>query len=109
MTILVTRPEPAAAELVSRLHALGKQAWSLPLIEFAPGVDLPHLPQKLADLQPGDLVFILSQHSVSHYAQHSADGPRRAVMACQAGLLRYRSYHGAGNAPHQQSADRIPA
>ena len=70
MTILVTRPEPAAAELVSRLHALGKQAWSLPLIEFAPGADLTSLPQKLAALRPGDLVFILSQQ-VIHYAQHT--------------------------------------
>lgn len=75
MTILVTRPEPAAAELVTRLHALGKQAWSLPLIEFAPGGDLDRLPQQLADLRPGDLVFMLSQQ-VIHFAhpamQHAA-------------------------------------
>ena len=70
MTILVTRPEPAAAELVSRLHAQGKQAWSLPLIEFAPGNDLQQLPAALATLKRGDLVFLLSQQ-VIHFAQHA--------------------------------------
>lgn len=68
MTILVTRPEPAAAELVTRLHACGLYAWSLPLIEFTPGRDLDALPQKLAALQAGDLVFLLSQQTI-HYAQ----------------------------------------
>ncbi|RWR02761.1 uroporphyrinogen-III synthase [[Pantoea] beijingensis] len=68
MTILVTRPSPAAEELVSRLRALGKVAWSLPLIEFTPGRDLDHLPQLLATLQAGDMVFVLSQHAI-HYAQ----------------------------------------
>lgn len=65
MTILVTRPEPAATELVSRLRNLGKLAWSFPLIEFTPGRDLQHLPHQLATLQPGDLVFLLSQQVVT--------------------------------------------
>lgn len=64
MTILVTRPEPAASELVSRLRTQGKLAWTLPLIEFTPGRDLQQLPQKLAALRPGDLVFLLSQQVV---------------------------------------------
>ncbi len=64
MTILVTRPDPAASELASRLRALGKLAWSLPLIEFTPGRDLESLPNSLATLQPGDLVFLLSQQVV---------------------------------------------
>lgn len=75
MTILVTRPEPAASELVSRLRTQGKLAWTLPLIEFTPGRDLGHLPQKLAALSPGDLVFLLSQQVVlfAHPAlQHNA-------------------------------------
>lgn len=42
MTILVTRPEPAASELVARLRSQGKLAWSFPLIEFTPGRDLPN-------------------------------------------------------------------
>lgn len=65
MTILVTRPEPAASELVARLRTQGKLAWSLPLIEFTPGRDVDHLPQQLANLQPGDLVFLLSQQVVT--------------------------------------------
>ncbi|WP_312109759.1 uroporphyrinogen-III synthase [Pantoea septica] len=68
MTILVTRPEPAASALVTRLRGLGRQAWSLPLIEFAPGSYLDRLPQQLAALRGGDLVFLLSQQ-VIHYAQ----------------------------------------
>lgn len=34
MSILVTRPLPQGEELVSRLRALGRVAWSFPLIEF---------------------------------------------------------------------------
>ncbi|WP_034918628.1 uroporphyrinogen-III synthase [Erwinia sp. 9145] len=68
MSILVTRPEPAAEELVTRLRRQGRTAWSMPLIEFTPGTGLSQLPEQLAALQPGDLVMLLSQHAV-HYAQ----------------------------------------
>ncbi|AUX95164.1 uroporphyrinogen-III synthase [Mixta gaviniae] len=68
MSILVTRPSPAGVELVTRLCALGRAAWSFPLIEFTPGRELAQLPQQLAALTPGDLVFALSQHAVE-YAQ----------------------------------------
>lgn len=68
MTILVTRPEPAAQELVSRLRNAGREAWAMPLIEFTPGTALESLPGELNALQSGDLVFILSQHAI-HYAQ----------------------------------------
>jgi uroporphyrinogen-III synthase len=66
MTILVTRPSPAGEQLVSRLRALGRVAFHAPLIDFAPGNDLARLPQGLAELQTGDLVFALSQHAVSY-------------------------------------------
>ena len=66
MSILVTRPSPAGVELVTRLCALGRAAWSFPLIEFTPGRELPLLPQQLAALAPGDLVFALSQHAVEY-------------------------------------------
>ncbi|RPE01084.1 uroporphyrinogen-III synthase [Candidatus Pantoea deserta] len=79
MTILVTRPEPAASALVTRLRALGRQAWSLPLIEFAPGDDLERLPQQLAALRDGDLVFLLSQQVIAYappaLARHNAAWP----------------------------------
>ncbi|MEJ5115544.1 uroporphyrinogen-III synthase [Erwinia billingiae] len=68
MTILVTRPSPAADELVSRLRTQGRVAWAMPLIEFTPGIDLDSLPGHLATLRPDDLVFILSQQAI-HYAQ----------------------------------------
>ena len=64
MSILVTRPSPAGDQLVSRLRALGLVAWRFPLIEFAPGRELPALTGHLHSLQEGDLVFALSQHAV---------------------------------------------
>ncbi len=69
MNILVTRPAPAGEQLVSRLRTLGLAAWSLPLIDFYPGSDLPGLADSLARLRPGDLAFALSQHAV-HYASN---------------------------------------
>lgn len=66
MTILVTRPSPAGDELVTRLRLLGKTAWTLPLIEFTPGRELDTLPALIAALQPGDLLFALSQHAVAY-------------------------------------------
>ena len=67
MTILVTRPSSAGEELVSRLLALGKMAYSFPLIEFTPGRQLAQLPSQLAALPIDSLVFVLSQN-VIHFA-----------------------------------------
>lgn len=67
MTILVTRPSPAGEELVGRLLALGKMAYSFPLIEFTPGRQLAQLPALLAELPANSLVFALSQN-VIHFA-----------------------------------------
>ncbi|MBK0469314.1 uroporphyrinogen-III synthase [Klebsiella aerogenes] len=64
MSILVTRPLPQGEELVSRLRALGRVAWSFPLIEFTPGRELAALPSQLAALGADDLLFALSQHAV---------------------------------------------
>ncbi|HEI8868062.1 TPA: uroporphyrinogen-III synthase [Serratia odorifera] len=66
MTILVTRPSPFGEQLVSRLRVLGRVAYHAPLIDFAPGADLPILPQALQQQREGDLVFVLSQHSVNY-------------------------------------------
>ena len=65
MSILVTRPSPAGEELVSRLRTLGQVAWHFPLIEFSPGQQLPQLADQLAALGESDLLFALSQHTVS--------------------------------------------
>lgn len=85
MNILVTRPSPAGDELVSRLRKQGKVAWSLPLIEFAPGRELSTLPALLASLSPDDLLFALSQHAVSHAVsalrQHNATWPQVQAFA----------------------------
>ncbi|BBQ86067.1 TPA: uroporphyrinogen-III synthase [Kluyvera ascorbata] len=70
MTILVTRPSPQSEELVSRLRALGRVAWSFPLIEFTPGRELNQLGQALGALSNGDLAFVLSQHAVSFAHAH---------------------------------------
>ncbi|VAX76966.1 Uroporphyrinogen-III synthase [Serratia symbiotica] len=73
MTILVTRPSPAGLHLVNRLRALGRVAYHAPLIDFRPGCDLPKLAQTLLQLKIGDLVFVLSQHSVL-YAESVVGG-----------------------------------
>ncbi|AVR01803.1 uroporphyrinogen-III synthase [Pluralibacter gergoviae] len=65
MSILVTRPSPQGENLVSRLRALGREAWSFPLIEFSPGRELSALGGHLAALGEGSLLFALSQHAVA--------------------------------------------
>lgn len=50
--------------LVNKLRACGKVAYHAPLINFSPGRDLVNLPQTLLQLNIGDLVFVLSKHSV---------------------------------------------
>lgn len=77
MTILVTRPSPAGEELVARLRKRGQRAYHSPLIEFSPGHDLAMLPQRLAALQPGDLLIALSQHAVSYAASALAQAGQR--------------------------------
>ena len=79
MSILVTRPLPQGEALVSRLRAMGRVAWSFPLIEFTPGRELPALGDALARLGPDDLLFALSQHAVEFAharLQHLAESPR---------------------------------
>jgi uroporphyrinogen-III synthase len=84
MSILVTRPLPQGEELVSRLRALGRVAWSFPLIEFTPGRQLPELGGQLASLAAGDLLFALSQHAVefahARLQQQGCAGPRRPTI-----------------------------
>lgn len=85
MSILVTRPSPAAEALVSRLCARGQVAWAMPLIEFTPGLDLDRLPAMLTALQPDDLVFILSQHAI----QYASPALTRAQLLWPEGLDYY--------------------
>lgn len=68
MAILVTRPSPVGEQLVSRLRALGLDAWHTPLIDFAPGTQLTQLPAWLAALQPGDLLLAVSPRAVDYAA-----------------------------------------
>ena len=87
MSILVTRPLPQGEELVSRLRALGRVAWSFPLIEFTPGRQLPELGGQLASLAAGDLLFALSQHAVefahARLQQHRGNGAAAVYRALQ--------------------------
>ncbi len=85
MSILVTRPLPQGEALVSRLRAMGRVAWSFPLIEFTPGRELPALGDALARLGPDDLLFALSQHAVefahARLQQQGLPGPLlRAIL-----------------------------
>ncbi|AXF77861.1 uroporphyrinogen-III synthase [Erwinia tracheiphila] len=103
MTILVTRPEPAAEKLVNRLREAGKDAWSMPLIEFTPGGELDRLPNQLSELQPNDLVFIVSQH-VIHYAKAVL---AQAGMRWPAGLNYYAIGRTTGLAFHAASGRNV--
>ncbi|AWK44158.1 uroporphyrinogen-III synthase [Photorhabdus laumondii subsp. laumondii] len=69
MSILVTRPAPAGEELVRRLQAAGKTAFSAPLINIHPGSELPQLAEKLNPLNTRDMVFLLSKNAV-YYANN---------------------------------------
>ncbi len=65
-TILVTRPSPAGEQLVNRLRTLGLMAYHAPLVNLSPGNDLTRLPVLLQAMQPGDLVFVLSQNAIRY-------------------------------------------
>ncbi|PHM36344.1 uroporphyrinogen-III synthase [Xenorhabdus innexi] len=88
MSILITRPAPAGEELVNRLKAIGKMAFSAPLISIHPGADLPLLSHKLQRLSAGDFVFLLSKNAV-HYA---CEQLRQDSLSWSDGL----SYYGIG-------------
>ncbi|PKH19602.1 uroporphyrinogen-III synthase [Enterobacterales bacterium CwR94] len=114
MTILVTRPSPSAEALVSRLQALGKQAWAMPLIEFTPGRELDALPNALQQLQAGDMVFVLSQQ-VMPYAnrvlQHSGKHWPRTVDYYAIGRATAMALHEACGQnvvwPHERETSEI--
>ncbi len=81
MTILVTRPEPSASALVSRLRQTGKHAWSFPLIEYTPGRDLPTLAQRLVSLRENDLLFAVSPQAI-HFSAPAMIQANTAWPAC---------------------------
>jgi uroporphyrinogen-III synthase len=97
MSILVTRPSPQGEELVSRLRALGQEAWSFPLIEFTPGRELAQLAGYLAALNDGDLLFALSQHAVEfaqaqllQHGQRWPHAPRYFAIGRTTGLALHK-------------------
>lgn len=97
MSILVTRPSPQGEELVSRLRALGQEAWSFPLIEFTPGRELAQLAGHLAALNDGDLLFALSQHAVEfaqaqllQHRQRWPQAPRYFAIGRTTGLALHK-------------------
>lgn len=65
MSILVTRPAPEGDQLVERLRLTGRQAWSLPLIEFLPGEELPKLSSQFTALRSGDAIIVVSSRVLS--------------------------------------------
>jgi len=103
MNILVTRPSPAADQLVSRLRSCGQVAWALPLIEFTPGTQLDSLPARLSALQAGDLVFALSQHAI----QYAHPALMRAGMHWPADLKYYAIGRSTALALHKVSGQRV--
>ncbi|MBK4714996.1 MULTISPECIES: uroporphyrinogen-III synthase [Tenebrionibacter/Tenebrionicola group] len=109
MSILVTRPSPAGDDLVRRLRALGREAWSLPLIEFSPGRELQKLPAYLHSLDEGDLAFVLSQHVVEYasaaLARESLRWPAQANWFA-IGRTSALAFHQASNLPIIYPRDR---
>ena len=63
---LVTRPEPQAAEWVSKLRAHGCTALALPLLAISPAPDLSPLQTLWAGLGVGDAVMFVSPNAVQH-------------------------------------------
>nr|CBX79002.1 uroporphyrinogen III synthase [Erwinia amylovora ATCC BAA-2158] len=114
MSILVTRPLPAADQLVSRLRQRGSVAWAFPLIEFAPGKQLDILPERLKALKARDLVFILSQH-VIHFTRPTftaEDSPWSASLDYYAiGRSTGLAFHAASGHdvswPHERETSEI--
>ncbi|WP_436877818.1 uroporphyrinogen-III synthase [Siccibacter turicensis] len=103
MSILVTRPSPDGEALVSRLRTQGKVAWSFPLIEFAPGNDLPQLPALFDTLQPDDMVFMVSRHAV----QYAHAALQRAGRDWPASLRYFAIGRSTALALHQTSGRQV--
>lgn len=63
---LVTRPEPQAAEWVSKLRAQGVNAAALPLLAIAPAPDARPLAALWPALAAGDAVMFVSPNAAAH-------------------------------------------
>ncbi|PWW02603.1 uroporphyrinogen-III synthase [Mangrovibacter plantisponsor] len=109
MSILVTRPSPDGEALVSRLRALGREAWHFPLIEFARGNALSQLPALLGELAQGDLLFAVSRHAVQ-FAQAELAATRLSwpghIQAFAVGRTTALALHTVSRLPISYPRDR---
>ncbi len=64
-TVLVTRPEPQADELVAAIEAVGGTAWRFPVMTIVPR-DRNAFAADLADIGSTDIVIFVSANAVRH-------------------------------------------
>jgi len=69
MAVLVTRPDERGAQLVEMLNKSGIAAIHLPLLSISAGRELNELPNKINQLNAGDIIFIVSKSAVKFAAE----------------------------------------
>ncbi|PVX32410.1 uroporphyrinogen-III synthase [Pasteurella langaaensis DSM 22999] len=69
MAVLVTRPDERGAQLVEMLNKSGIAAIHLPLFSISAGRELNELPNKINQLNAGDIIFVVSKNAVKFAAE----------------------------------------
>lgn len=81
MTVLVTRPEDQANELVELLKAEGIDAVAVPVVAYEPPEDVNQTKTQLANIQPTDTCIFISRQAVHGFVEYTESLPVCQVIA----------------------------
>ena len=109
MSVLVTRPEPQATELVELLAKENITAYAVPVVEFGEPEDLTQTKMQLSDIKPDDTCIFISRQAVHGAVKHFDGLPQCQLVAIGQGTADALNSHGASDVifPDQASTEGL--
>ncbi|CAL4325766.1 Uroporphyrinogen-III synthase [Buchnera aphidicola (Eriosoma lanigerum)] len=70
MKILITRPHLESIELQKKLRLIGISAWSLPILNFYPGIGLKYLSKIISTISKNSIICMTSKKAIEYASMY---------------------------------------